>query len=106
MEQLVDTALLREISALEDGAVVAEVFGLFLRDAPITLGKIHAATDHVEVARHAHKLKGSSASLGFVALARTCEAVEHAAHDNLDYGALLGRLDTIYAATVDAIKVL
>ena len=62
-----------------DGAIVLDVIDLFLVDAPKRLAEVrHGLVDGVPecVERGAHTLKGSSANLGAVRLARQCELLE------------------------------
>lgn len=106
MVQLVDRGLFEEIAALDRGAVMAEVLGMFLRDSRATMAAIGQTFDRTQLARHAHKLKGSSASLGFPALAHACDELECACDATPNLAPVVSRLRAIYAETVEAISAL
>jgi HPt (histidine-containing phosphotransfer) domain-containing protein len=57
----------------------AKLIGLFLKQAPIELGRLKEAIDGAdgdELKSVAHKLKGSCRAVGVVRMAELCEAIE------------------------------
>jgi HPt (histidine-containing phosphotransfer) domain-containing protein len=78
---LLEPATLQELREMGPG-FTRRVLPGFLRNAPAAAAAITAATalqDMVEVARLAHKFKGSSATLAGHRLAATCTQLEQAA---------------------------
>lgn len=82
-ETLIDEAILKELAALdepESPSVVRGLIGDYLNETPAALSAIkqhlHAGeTD--ELRRRAHKLAGTSASLGAKGVAEVCYRIEH-----------------------------
>jgi CheY-like chemotaxis protein/HPt (histidine-containing phosphotransfer) domain-containing protein len=82
-DSLVDESILRELAALEEPGQPSVVRGLirdYLNEAPATLSAmkqhVHAG-DTAELGRRAHKLAGTSASLGAKGVAEVCYRIEH-----------------------------
>jgi HPt (histidine-containing phosphotransfer) domain-containing protein len=70
---------LRQLNQDGEPDLVAEVFTLFLHDAPQRLAAIEAALkarDAVALQRAAHALKGAAANVGAVRLQRLCRELE------------------------------
>jgi HPt (histidine-containing phosphotransfer) domain-containing protein len=63
-------------------AMLCELIGLYLEDAPALLQAIQAAHERMDargLAFHAHALRSPSASLGALTLAEACRRLEEAA---------------------------
>jgi CheY-like chemotaxis protein len=87
---------LREFQVPGEEDPVAELIGLFLRDAPARVAGIRAALeagDAQAVERVAHALKGSAATLGAYALGDLCAQLE----DLADTGTLAGAAEVVEA---------
>jgi HPt (histidine-containing phosphotransfer) domain-containing protein len=70
---------LKEFSDDEGTSIVCEALNLYLEDSPIQVkGLIEGLkkNDLEQVERNAHSLRGSSATLGGVRLAKLCESLE------------------------------
>jgi DNA-binding NarL/FixJ family response regulator len=82
-DTLIDDAILKELAALDEpGApsVVRGLIGDYLNETPAALSalKQHLHNgDIAELGRRAHKLAGTSASLGARAVAEVCYRIEH-----------------------------
>jgi CheY-like chemotaxis protein/HPt (histidine-containing phosphotransfer) domain-containing protein len=82
-DSLIDESILKELAALDEpGApsVVRGLIGDYLAETPAALSAIkqHLHTgDTAELGRRAHKLAGTSASLGAKAVAEVCYRIEH-----------------------------
>jgi PAS domain S-box-containing protein len=82
-DSLIDESILKELAALDEpGApsVVRGLIGDYLAETPAALSAIkqHLHTgDTTELGRRAHKLAGTSASLGAKAVAEVCYRIEH-----------------------------
>ncbi len=77
--EVLDAGALAELDAGGGPELVAELLTLFSEDAPLHVQSLRAAVeagDAGAVARLAHALKGSSATLGARAMAATCAALE------------------------------
>ncbi len=92
-------AALRELGDEDGTELVREVATLFLEDAPLRLAALRSAMgrgDAVAVAREAHTLKGSAASLGALPLAGLCAVLEGREPGlTSDLGATSGGLDVL-----------
>jgi signal transduction histidine kinase/DNA-binding response OmpR family regulator/HPt (histidine-containing phosphotransfer) domain-containing protein len=80
---VLDATVLAELQAGGLEGLLAELIGLFSEDAPRNLERIRAALsggDAAELARVAHALKGSAATLGARAMAATCLELETGGH--------------------------
>lgn len=79
---LLDTAIIRELAGVtadSDGAFMRDLIQTYTRDARAALERMrrHAAVkDAPALAREAHRLKGSSATVGAIRLAAACLAIE------------------------------
>jgi two-component system sensor histidine kinase/response regulator len=90
-----------------DGAARTELLELFERSARETLEALHDAVtggDADEVGRLAHRLKGSGASLGAVALSRACGALERQARESLLAPEDLAELADVLARSVGELR--
>jgi HPt (histidine-containing phosphotransfer) domain-containing protein len=95
---VIDTKLLAELQGSGMDGLLAELIGLFSEDAPLNLERIRAALsggDAAELARVAHALKGSAATLGARAMAATCLELETGGHAGrtAELGPALARLE-------------
>ncbi|HEY0822883.1 MAG TPA: PAS domain S-box protein [Ramlibacter sp.] len=83
-ETLLDEAILKELAALDDPdapSILRGLLGDYLNETPAALSAIKQhlqAGDIAEIGRRAHKLAGTSASLGAKAVAEVCYRLEHA----------------------------
>jgi HPt (histidine-containing phosphotransfer) domain-containing protein len=82
-DTLIDEAILKELAALDEPgspSVVRGLIGDYLNETPAALSAIkqhlHNA-DMEELRRRAHKLAGTSASLGAKGVAEVCYRIEH-----------------------------
>jgi HPt (histidine-containing phosphotransfer) domain-containing protein len=76
---VLDAAVLGDLQVPGLEGLLAELIGLFSEQAPRNLGRMRAALcsgDAAELARVAHALKGSAATLGARAMAATCLELE------------------------------
>ncbi len=83
------------VDAVEDRATIIDILQLFLGQSPTRVAAIRAAistTEAEKLAREAHGLKGSCATLGFNALADCCRQLE----DQAMHGVLDESLDTLH----------
>jgi CheY-like chemotaxis protein/HPt (histidine-containing phosphotransfer) domain-containing protein len=82
-DSLVDEAILKELAALDEPESPSIVRGLlsdYINETPAALSAIkqHLHTgDMTELGRRAHKLAGTSASLGAKGVAEVCYRIEH-----------------------------
>jgi HPt (histidine-containing phosphotransfer) domain-containing protein len=82
-ESLIDDAILKELAALdepESPSVVRGLIGDYLNETPAALGAIkqHLHAGNLdELRQRAHKLAGTSASLGAKGVAEVCYRIEH-----------------------------
>ncbi|HET8746748.1 MAG TPA: PAS domain S-box protein, partial [Ramlibacter sp.] len=82
-EALIDEAILKELAALDEPGAPSVVRGLvadYLNETPAALSAIKQHVHHgemEELRRRAHKLAGTSASLGAKAVAEVCYRLEH-----------------------------
>ena len=82
-EALIDETILKELAALDEPGAPSVVRGLvadYLNETPAALGAIKQHLhngDLEELRRRAHKLAGTSASLGAKAVAEVCYRIEH-----------------------------
>ena len=77
------------------GDVVAELIGLYLVQGRELVGEIEAAgaaPDPIQLRAVAHKLKGSTATLGGDRLAAVCQRIEVAPPAELDVGGATGEV--------------
>jgi CheY-like chemotaxis protein len=106
--ELLEARTLRELQELGPG-FTDRILPRYLRNAPATAAAITAAAvreDLVEVARLAHKFRGSSATLAGRRLAATCSTLEQAANRG-DIGATIDLTRTVERqtrATCDALR--
>jgi HPt (histidine-containing phosphotransfer) domain-containing protein len=103
MRPLVDQAVMCEIAALDDGALIKQLLSLHARDAVVAL---RAIEQNLEVRHWAHKLKGSSSTLGLTALADACSALEEACDARRDTASAARAVLETYEATLVALKAL
>ena len=97
---LVDDKALGRIRAIGGDTLVEQMVELFVVDVPARLERLRcavAAGDRTAVARAAHSIRGSAATLGAVTVAQICTALELAA------GAPGTSLDAGLAELADAI---
>ncbi|GAB3660172.1 CHASE domain-containing hybrid sensor histidine kinase/response regulator [Ramlibacter alkalitolerans] len=82
-DTLIDDAILKELSALDEPGSPSVVRGLitdYLNEAPAALSAMKQHLHHAdmdELRRRAHKLAGTSASLGAKGVAEVCYRIEH-----------------------------
>lgn len=91
-------ASLRDLGTGDNGAFLREIVGIFLADTPLRLAELKeslAARDREKFIRSAHSLKGSSASVGAVALRASADAIEVRARADFspDLGPVLTELN-------------
>jgi len=82
-DKLIDLVKVRELAALPGGGV-GKLIEAFVADARRTLGQMHGLARKGQggaVAYEAHRLIGSSVSLGAVRLAAECLALERSARE-------------------------
>ena len=103
MSPLVDPSVMCELAALDDGALIKQLLAIHARDAVVALRGIE---QNSEIRHWAHKLKGSSASLGLCALADACSALEEACDAKLDTTCAARTVLETYDATLEALKAL
>ena len=77
---VIDLSVVEEIRGVdsEDGDVYDELVAIFRRDTPERIERMVGTSDVEVLAREAHRLRGSAATMGFTALARACTALEDA----------------------------
>jgi signal transduction histidine kinase/DNA-binding response OmpR family regulator/HPt (histidine-containing phosphotransfer) domain-containing protein len=101
------------LDALRDdlghGAAVGDVIGIFLEQAPGVLAWLRdagARGDAAALGQAAHALKGTSATLGAVALARLCADLERACIDALpaDLESRLREIESAYKVAERALR--
>jgi HPt (histidine-containing phosphotransfer) domain-containing protein len=104
---VIDFGIVDDIRGIkgEDADVYAELIGIFTRDAPQRLASIRAHIELEALGREAHRLRGSSATMGFAALAAACAALEDACDaGNADVVPLVAAVVASYDAVVVAIR--
>lgn len=77
--------LLVDVNTKEDAIFLVELLEIFIRDLPKAIANItdaHKRQDTQKLKFNAHRLKGSSLSLGIDHLAKICEQIEIAAKNN------------------------
>jgi HPt (histidine-containing phosphotransfer) domain-containing protein len=75
---------LRELGGEDDPALITELIGIFLSDAPLRLQEISRGLSRGDLAiveRAAHTLKSSSANIGAIGLSRLCREMEELARE-------------------------
>jgi HPt (histidine-containing phosphotransfer) domain-containing protein len=95
---VVEPKTIRALLALEEPGhdVLAELFGLFLRDAPARVGQMRQALvdgDPSRVTALAHALKGAAAQVGAAATAAAAVRVQRAAVGSSDVARLIDDLE-------------
>ncbi|MBK6912364.1 MAG: Hpt domain-containing protein [Ignavibacteriales bacterium] len=78
-------SLLADINTKEDAIFLVELLEIFIKDLPKATANITDAYKRQDVQKlkfNAHRLKGSSLSLGIDHLAKICEQIEKAAMSN------------------------
>ncbi|NNU43941.1 response regulator [Ramlibacter montanisoli] len=111
-EGLLDEAILKELAALDDPdspSILRGLLGDYLNETPgaISAVKQHLhAGDSAEVGRRAHKLAGTSASLGAKAVAEVCYRIEHAVQrgESAPLPALVEELEMRFTRTRGALQ--
>ena len=107
--QLLDTQVVRELMGAtsdSDGRFLRDLLETYASDARAALERMrrHAhVCDAPALAREAHRLKGSSATVGAIRLAASCFAIERAARDGVCAGLetnIDGALDILDATRV------
>ena len=104
---VIDLTIVDDIRGInrEDADVYAELLGIFARDAPARIAGIRSATDAAGRAGEAHRLRGSSATMGFARLSQACGALEEASDAAVaDRRALVDAVVDAYAEVVLAIR--
>lgn len=81
--------------------LVGMLINVYLDTTPPIITELKSAWsrgDRGETARHAHKLKSSSANLGLIGLSKLCQTIEQGlkAEAVLDYDHLVARVDEFY----------
>ena len=90
--RIIDTGIVRELMGVvadSDNKFMLELFDVFVRDAAAALERMRCsvlANDAPSLAREAHRLKGSSATVGAIRLAAACLAIERSAKNGVCYG--------------------
>jgi len=110
--QLIDDEVLQEIARLDEPGSPSMLRGLlgdYLGEMPATMGAIKQhlrEADAAELKRRAHKLAGTSASLGACGVAELCRRIEHqvAAGDLQPMPALVDELEIRVARTRVALQ--
>jgi HPt (histidine-containing phosphotransfer) domain-containing protein len=90
----VDHSALDGVTGDDDAAFKRELVTAYIENAVVTLRDLREAVDNRRVdlvVEKAHKLKGSSATVGATRMAALCRALEEQAHD----GALAEAEDTV-----------
>jgi HPt (histidine-containing phosphotransfer) domain-containing protein len=94
---VLDSATVRELLDGGGADLLAELVGLFNEDAPRHVARLREAVgglDTAEVARLAHALKGSAATLGARLMSATCAELEAASRaGRTDVGPVMARLE-------------
>jgi HPt (histidine-containing phosphotransfer) domain-containing protein len=96
VQMLVDDEALGRIRAIGGDSLVEQMVELFMVDVPARMERLRCAVvagDRTAVARVAHSIRGSAATLGALTLARLCTELELAA----------GTPGTALGAGVDAV---
>ncbi len=107
---MIDPDAIAALDALnEDGEadVVAEVFRLFLDDAPARLAAIRLAAAHCDAAalrRAAHALKGSAGNIGAVHVRDACLGLEQAAAEGQVDEAMVAAVEGLLPPTEAALR--
>jgi HPt (histidine-containing phosphotransfer) domain-containing protein len=95
--EVLDPATLGELRGGGVPDLLAELVALFSEDAPRHVARLREAVgrqDPAEVARVAHTLKGSAATLGARLMSATCAELESASRaGRTDLGPLMARLE-------------
>lgn len=112
MQDLVEQSTIDRLSALgarsDDPGFVKSMVHLYLEHTPglvVSLKRAFEAGDLTEAARLAHRIKGSSASIGAKALAEHCTVVEKALRTPTAADAV-NSLATILDETVARLRIL
>jgi PAS domain S-box-containing protein len=105
---LLDPKALDSIRSVGDAALVRQVIGLWLRDAPERAARLRAAAaagDAKGTAAEAHALRGASLNTGAAAVARVAEGIEADARRGATPGpARLDALDAAVRASAEALR--
>jgi HPt (histidine-containing phosphotransfer) domain-containing protein len=91
MDKLLDVEVVKELIGVtaQDIAFIAELLRDYAADARQALERMDGYArqgDCAALAREAHRLKGSSGTVGALQLARECLAIEHAARGGTSRG--------------------
>lgn len=103
-ESLVQIAVIEHLASIQeraqDPAFVSTVVSLYLQHTPPLLDNLTtalAAADGVAISRLAHRIKGSSLSVGAKRLAKLCEQLEAEVDGQGNHEQLASRIDQIHA---------
>lgn len=112
-EEAPEAATADELETVRDmfGADFAELAALYRHDSPPRIAAMrdaHAAGDHAQLAKVAHALGGSSASIGATALSALCRDLENAAKAGMldDFTARIGGIEAEYQRVDGKIELL
>ena len=89
---IIDTGIVRELMGVvadSDNQFMSELLEGFVRDATAALERMRRnalMNDAPSLAREAHRLKGSSATMGAIRLAAACFAMERSAKSGICHG--------------------
>lgn len=90
----------------DDPEIINELIDLYLEDGPPLIATLHDAVQNHDVAtigRVAHRLKGSSASLGAIVLSQICRDLEQE-NAMADVEAIVVRLEAEYQRVEQALN--
>lgn len=84
-----DILFVKDIASESDAAFFGELFDVYIKELPLLIKNITKAEeicDYKEMYFYAHKLKGSSVTLGIKPIAELCEKIESFAKENNSSG--------------------
>ena len=115
-EEIIQTSVIKKLLAIQemsaDPEFMREVLGLYLEHTPPLVDALALAIDqrkHAEVMRLAHRIKGSSSSIGAGRMAALCLALEQAelkAGSSQDTGNTIALLRTTLEETCAQLRAL
>ena len=105
---ILDSEVLNNLSSLDnDKRFIEGLINGFFKDAKDLLSRLEASVaerNYSAFSDHIHALKGSSGSIGALALYVRCKEIRSDAQTNTDYVSVLRSLNKIYKQTEDALS--